>query len=406
MKHSLKTTLFLFVATLFLFSMAFAQKVETIDGIRVIHNGDEGLWGKNPEVSLEFVRMIGEMESENEALIFYMPSDIAFDSEGNVYVMDTGNHRVQKFKPDGTYSSTLGRQGQGPGEFQYPQSLAIDAQGNMYIADMGSRKIHVLKPDGTELRTIQMEEEGAGSLRLDGTGRLVMSQGGGFMLIGPGGMNEDQELGKLLAVLDDEGKIIQEFGEKLDYKDFLTNNMGNRIHFALDQEGYAYVAFDYQNRIDKYSPRGEILWRAERELDFDVTAPKKKAGRRDMGEGRVEIRMPEMNRCATGIAVDGKGRVWVASLNRQLEEGEQVQTEIRMTMDGGGRRSMNLTPKGNTDVRKTDAFRLEVYSSDGELLGKLQLEHFVDDLFIIGNKIYVLDKMRGSQYYEYNIVEK
>jgi sugar lactone lactonase YvrE len=406
MKPAFKFSLCFFAVSLFLFSFSSAQKVETVDGVRVVHNGDEGRWGKNPEMAIELVKMIGEMESENEALIFFMPADIAFDNEGNVYVLDSGNHRIQKFGPDGKYLVTIGRQGQGPGEFQYPQSLTIDFQGFLYISDMGNRKIHVLKPDGTEQRTIQMEEEGAGSLRIDGTGRLVMDQGGGYMMIGPGGMDEDQELGKLLAVINADGEVIQEFGEKLDYKDFLTNNMGNRIHFTLDKDGNAYVAFDFQNRIDKYSPGGKLLWRSDRKLDFDVTAPKKKAERRDMGSGRVEIRMPEMNRCSSGIAVDEKGRVWVAGYNRQLEEEEQVQTEIRMTMDAGGRRSMNLKPVGNTDVRKTDAFRLEVYSPDGELLGKLQLEHFVDDIFISGDKIYMLDKMRGSQYYEYSIVEK
>ena len=112
-----------------------------------------------------------------------------------------------------------------------------------------------------------------------------------------------------------------------------------------------------------------------------------------------------MNRCANGIAVDYKGRVWVAGLNRQLNENEQVGTSVGVTMDAGGRRSMSMKPEGNTDVTKTDAFRMELYSPDGVLLGKIQLEHFVDDILINGDKIYMLDKMRGSQYYEYKIIE-
>lgn len=382
-----------------------AQKVETVEGVRVVHNTTGGKWGKNPKVNIEFVKTIGEMESEDEALIFFMPSDIAFDSQGNVYVLDSGNHRIQKFDPDGKYLATIGRHGQGPGEFQYPQSLAIDPRGYLLISDSGNRKIHVLKPDGFEQKTIQMEEEGAGSLRIDGAGRIVMSQGGGTVMIGMGGMNDTKGLGKLLTVLSPEGEIVQEFGEKLDYKDFLMNRMGNRFHFALDRDGFAYVAFDYQNRIEKYSPEGKLLWRSDRKLDFDATSPKKKSGRREVSSGRVEIQMPEMNRCASGVAVDQKGRVWVAGLNRQLKEEEQVQTDVRVSMDSGGRRSMSLKPVGNTDIRKTDAFRLEVYSPEGELLGKLKLDHFVDDIMINGDKIYMLDRMRGSQYYEYKIIE-
>jgi len=382
-----------------------AQKVETIDGVKVVHNETTGTWGKTPEISLEFVRTIGEMESDDDAVIFFMPSDIAFDGQGNVYVLDTGNHRIQKFDPDGRYLTTIGREGQGPGEFQYPQALTIDSEGYLYVSDSGNRKIHVLKSDGFEHKTIQMTDQNPGTIRIDGSGRMVMGGGGGMMLIGPGGMDENQELGKLLSVLGPEGEIVQEFGDKLDYKDFLMNRMGNSFHFALDKDGYAYVAFDYQNRIDKYSPEGKLLWRAERELDFEVTSPKKKSGRMEVGEGLREIRMPQMNRCASGITVDGKGRVWVAGLNRQINEDEQVQTEVNVMMDGGGRRSMTMKPVGNTDIRKTDAFRLEVYSPDGELLGKLQLDHFVDDLLVSGDRIYVLDRMRGSQYHEYKIVE-
>ena len=125
-----------------------------------------------------------------------------------------------------------------------------------------------------------------------------------------------------------------------------------------------------------------------------------------MSGGRVEIRMPQMNQCAKGIAVDDKGRVWVVGFNRQINEDEQVQTEIRANMDAGGRRSMSMKPKGNTDLRNTDAFRLEVYSPEGVLLGTIQLDHFVDDILINGDRIYTLDKMRGSQYYEYQIIEK
>ena len=381
-----------------------AQKVETVDGVRIVHNEATGKWGKTPKISLEFVRTIGEMESDDENVIFYMPSDIAFDSQGNVYVLDTGNHRIQKFDSGGEYLATIGREGQGPGEFQYPQALAIDSEGFLYISDMGNRKIHVLKSDGFEFKTIQMMDQNPGTIRIDGSGRMVMG-GGGMMMISPGGLDENQDLGKLLSVLDSEGEIVQEFGEKLDYKDFLMSRMGNAFHFAVDKDGFAYVAFDYQNRIDKYSPEGNLLWKSDRELEFEVTSPKKKSGRINVGEGTREIRMPSMNRCANGITVDPEGRVWVAGLNRQIREDEQVQTEVRMMMDGGGRRSMSMKPVGNTDIRKTDAFWLEVFSSEGELLGKLKLDHFIDDLLIIGDKLYILDKMRGSQYYEYKIIE-
>lgn len=406
MKKSIKISICLLAVILFALSSSFAQNVETVDGVQIIHNDSEGKWGKNPQVELEFIKTIGEMDSDNDELIFYMPADVSFDSQGNIYVLDSGNHRIQKFSPDGNYLATIGQQGQGPGEFQYPQSLAVDPDGNLYISDMGNRKIHVLKPGGGELHTLQLTDVEPGNIRVTSTGKIVMGGGGGMLMIGPEGMNEDQDLGKLFAVLDEEGEVIQEFGEKLDYKDFLMNTTGNRYHFAVDKSGYVYVAFDFQNRIDKYSPEGKLLWTSDRKLNYDVTLPKKKSGTREMSGGRVEIRMPQMNRCASGVAVDEKGRVWIAGYERQIREDEQVQTSLRVSMDAGGKRSMSMKPEGNTDVRNTDAFRLEVFSPEGILLGKVQLDHFVDDIIINGDKIYMLDKMRGSQYYEYQIIEK
>ena len=406
MKKLIKFSACLFIFFLFTLSISYAQKIETVDGVQVIHNENEGQWGKNPQVDLKFIKTIGEMDSLDDTVIFFMPTDIGFDLQGNIYVLDSGNHRIQKFSPDGEYITTIGQQGQGPGEFQYPQSLSLDSEGYLYISDMGNRKIHVLKPGGGEAHTIQMNEKGVENIRLVPDGQIVMGGGGGMMIMGPGGMNEDQDLGKLLSVLDTEGNVVKEFGEKLDYKDILMNRAGNRYHFAVDGAGYVYVAFDVQNRIEKYSPEGDLLWKSDRKLNFEATPPKKKTGSRKMSGGNVEIRMPQMNRCANGIAVDDKGRVWVAGYERQINEDEQVQTSVMVTMDAGGKRSMSMKPKGNTDVRKTDAFRLEVYSPEGVLLGKVQMEHFVDDIIINGDKIYMLDKMRGSQYYEYQIIEK
>ena len=115
-----------------IFSLSFAQKIETIDGVCVVHNGKSGKWGKNPKLSLEFVKTIGELETEDENLAFHMPSDIIIDSKGFIYILDSGNHRIQKFDSDGKYITTIGNKGQGPGEFYYPLSIDIDPKGYLY----------------------------------------------------------------------------------------------------------------------------------------------------------------------------------------------------------------------------------------------------------------------------------
>jgi sugar lactone lactonase YvrE len=183
------------------------------------------------------------------------------------------------------------------------------------------------------------------------------------------------------------------------------NRMGNQFHFILDENDNIYVAFDYQNRVEKYAPDGTLLWRSDRELNYSTDPPKAKGGIKRSG-GRVMIEQPDMNRCASGVAVDSKGRVWVVTLKRQINEEERVETNVRASMSTSGGRSMNVSVGGNTEVRETDMFQIDVYDPEGVLLGVIPVKHFVDDIFLNGDKIYLLDRMRGMQFFEYQIVEK
>lgn len=404
MNTLLRLTGYIVIILLFGFSVSYAQKIETIDGVRVVHNEKTGKWGKHPKISLEFVKTIGDIESEDENVLFYMPSDIAFDSQGNVYVLDSGNHRIQKYSPAGQYIASIGRKGQGPAEFQYPVSIDVNSEGYLFISDPGNQRIQILKPDGADHKTIQMVKDSVGVIRISESGHMIMESGGGFISFPAPGMDENKSLSKLIKVLSSEGDVQKNFVEPLDYKNFLINRMGNQSHFTVDKNNNIYVAFEFQNRIEKYSPDGKILWKSDRQLSYS-TAPPKDRGNDKRSGGMRTIRMPQMNRCSSGIAVDDKGRIWVVTLIRQIKEDERVQTSVRATMGATGERSMAISVTGNTDVRETDMYQLEVYDSDGILLGKIQLNQFVDDIRIDKNKLYLLDKMRGMQYYEYKIVE-
>jgi len=72
---------------------------------------------------------------------FNSPQGIAVDSNENVYVADTGNNRIQKFTPDGLYLTQWGTAGTGDGQFNSPQGVAVDNNGNVYVADTGNNRI-------------------------------------------------------------------------------------------------------------------------------------------------------------------------------------------------------------------------------------------------------------------------
>jgi len=393
------------IIMLFAFSISFAQKVETIDGIRVVHNEKTSKWGKNPKVSLELVRTIGTLEAENDDFLFHLPSDIAFDSQGNLYILDSGNHRIQKFTPGGKYITTIGNKGQGPAEFVYPLSLDVDSKGYLYVSDPGNQRVQVLKPDGKDYKTISFAKDPAGVLRISESDLMIMGRGGSPFSFSLASFEEKKELPKIIRALNSDGDVERSFGEQQDFKDVLVNRVGNRFHFAVGKKNNTYVAFDYQNRIEKYSPEGKILWRADRELNYSTDPPKAKGEFKRSG-GMVSMRQPEMNRCSSGIAVDDKGRIWLVNLKRQIKDEEKIEVGVTVQQGADGARSMGMLVGGNTDVRETDMFQLEVYDPDGVLLGRLPLNQFVDDIRIKKDRLFLLDRMRGMQYYEYKIIEK
>jgi DNA-binding beta-propeller fold protein YncE len=81
---------------------------------------------------------------------FQRPTDVAWDAAGNIYVADGyGNARIAKYEPGGKYIKSWGSRGTAPGQFNIVHGIAIDGQGNVYVADEGNRRVQVFDADGT-----------------------------------------------------------------------------------------------------------------------------------------------------------------------------------------------------------------------------------------------------------------
>ena len=78
---------------------------------------------------------------------------VDFEGDGDIYVADTGNHRVQKFGPDRTFIAAWGSQGAGNGQFQTPLSLAVDGQGRVFVGDNLVGGVQVFDADGRRLES-------------------------------------------------------------------------------------------------------------------------------------------------------------------------------------------------------------------------------------------------------------
>ncbi len=95
---------------------------------------------------------------------FDQPTDVAVTAEGEFYVSDGyGNNRVAKFSASGAFLFDWGERGREPGQFNLPHGITLDAQGNVYVADRTNQRLQVFDAEGNYLHEWGAEQLGEGS---------------------------------------------------------------------------------------------------------------------------------------------------------------------------------------------------------------------------------------------------
>jgi hypothetical protein len=286
-----------------------------------------------------------------------------------------------------------------------PDALAIDKDGNLVVADSAQARIHVIVGGGKDVRSIIVKEELISGVQPLASGDYA-AKGSTYAFPRrnqPAPALSEMRLFRRIAP---DGHISGSFGLLTDFGESMTNVTGNACEFDVSDGDSLHVSFNAQNKIEKYGPDGKLVWRADRPLDY--TTEVKKKGRIETSGGRVMgMSGAVMNSCSAGIAVDGRGRAWVVTYARQLREDERVQTSMMSTgARGGGISNVTVKTTGNTDLRTTDAYRLDIFDPEGVLLASLPLTHFADVIRISGDQLFLIDRERGVTVYQYRIIEK
>lgn len=156
---------------LYAWSYAHVVRVDKSDNIWVIDKGSDMIVKFNPEGRV--VMLFGRKKEASDDPqpwkhvnpplpavdgSFRQPTDVTWDPAGDIFISDGYiNSRVAKFDKNGDWVKQWGERGNKEGQFNTPHSIASDAQGNVYVADRGNRRIQVFDSDGGFLREIKID---------------------------------------------------------------------------------------------------------------------------------------------------------------------------------------------------------------------------------------------------------
>lgn len=245
----------------------------------------------------------GANDGAAAAASFRLPSGVASDAHGNLYVVDQLNHKIRKITAAGMVSTVAGTGSPGADDgigvqasFRFPLGVAVDAAGNVYVADTDNHMIRKIATNG-EVTTVAGNGTSGSA---DGTG-----PGASFSL--PVGVAADATGNLYVAdVLNHKIRKITPIGEVSTFAGSgsigSANGAGTAASFtfpqgvAVDGAGNVYVADTDNHRIRKITPGGEVSTLAGSGLP----------GSADGTGAAASFNLPH------GVAVDAFGNIYVA----------------------------------------------------------------------------------------------
>lgn len=172
-----------------------------------------------------------------------------------LFVSETFKHRVTVFDAN-TYQliKELRTVGSGELEFYYPRTVRTDKEGNLYILEEGNKRVQIISPHGSFFTAIPLDYL-AFSLAVDNSGRTYVNQ---------------PQRGALISAFAWDGKLIRQFGQLKEpsgvfgpkYKQYDDSHrlQLNLASLDSDNDGHIYLAFTHLPILQKYRNDGTLVW--------------------------------------------------------------------------------------------------------------------------------------------------
>ena len=177
----------------------------------------------------------------NDSSHFNKPTDVAIAKDGSFYVSDGyENSRIIKFSATGKYLFEWGKKGDNEGEFNIPHGISLDDNGNVYVADRENNRIQEFDSTGKFIRHFSDNSFGAISAVASDKSKLFVVDDVTFLKV--------KHRGSDVFIFDTTGKVQTRFGRSGFY-----NGKTSWYHdLAVDKDENIYVGDILGNTIQKF----------------------------------------------------------------------------------------------------------------------------------------------------------
>lgn len=192
-----------------------------------------------------FFQLVKTVTLSQEKVLLGSVRKLSIGPDGNFWILDSKSIKIHKFRPDGTFISSIGDRGLGPGEYLIPMDIYIGSE-FIYVVDSGARKINVLNMDGTFKYFFKIQD-----------GRSVQeSKTGDIVIAAPLITNPDSST--CIQIYSNKGELKRSFipiARTAARHKFISD----LVSFSLDQEDNIYCVQEMEYKIYKYSFAGHVL---------------------------------------------------------------------------------------------------------------------------------------------------
>ena len=337
-------------------------KIETVNGVKVVRNPNEPLYG---DLKLDLADDLKIGRADDDDYLFNRVRGIEVDQEGNIYVVDLRNFRVQKYDKNGTYLLTFGQKGQGPGEFDLPMHIRLDERtGNIAVQDQ-VYTIEYFTSDGKPLKSLRFDQAFSD---------FRLSPSGSIYAIGMT-MSDNKVLHRLNKI-DAQGRVEKSIAE-FPYTLFMQK-MGEGIVTASSghELSLLFTMFDRESLIFGYSKNYELTvadFEGNSRFRIVKDEPPPQFTNKEKSEFK-KIPLPEAKPFFYALYVDNLGRIYVQRNQADYHVEDDIRKEIDIFGKDGVFLYRTFLPKETYVIRNGYVYSLE--AGDEEIIKRSKITNW------------------------------